>query len=71
MESGQCPGMSKAGLRPALLLLKPEQDFLHFNFANTLSLKSKQKSHSLRSVIISNYLFVVESMNQCYIIIVF
>ena len=34
MESGQYPGRSEAGHRPALLLLKSEQDFLHFNFPN-------------------------------------
>ena len=34
MESGQYPGRSEAGQRPALLLLKSEQDFLHFNFPN-------------------------------------
>ena len=37
MESGQYPGRSEAGQRPALLLLKPEQDFLHFNFPTGLS----------------------------------
>ena len=36
-ESEQCPGRSEAGQRPALLLLKPEQDFLHFNFPTGLS----------------------------------
>ena len=34
-ESRQHPGRSEAGQWPALLLLKPEQDFLHFNFPNT------------------------------------
>ena len=33
-EFRQCPGRSEAGQRPALLLLKPEQDFLHFSFPN-------------------------------------
>ena len=30
-EPGHCPGRSEAGQRPDPLLLKPEQDFLHFN----------------------------------------
>ena len=30
----QNPGSVQAGQRPALLLLKPEQDFFHFNFPN-------------------------------------
>ena len=30
-----CPGRSEADQRPALLLLKPKQDFLHFIFPNT------------------------------------
>ena len=33
-EFWQCPGKSEADQRPALLLLKPEQNFLHFNFPN-------------------------------------
>ena len=38
-ESEQCPGRSEAGQRPALLLLKPEQDYLHFNFPNSQGTK--------------------------------
>ena len=38
-----CPEAPKAlhgiSQRPALLLLKPEQDFLHFNFPNSYSSK--------------------------------
>ena len=33
-RQAQNPGSVQAGQRPALLLLKPEQDFLHFNFPN-------------------------------------
>ena len=45
MESGQCPGRSEAGQRPGLL--KPEQDFLHFNVPN------KRPDFSLLSSLIS------------------
>ena len=37
MKSGQCLGWSEAGQKSALLLLKPEQDFLPYNFPNRYS----------------------------------
>ena len=43
-ESRQHPDRSEAGQWPALLLLKPEQDFLHFNFPNT----TPEKNFSLK-----------------------
>ena len=42
-----CPEAPKAlhgiSQRPALLLLKPEQDFLHFNFPNSYSSKQAKR----------------------------
>ena len=59
---GQCPGRSEAGQRPALLLLKPDHNFLHFNFPNsqgtkiphTMQHSEKKKNISLRLSHLSN-----------------